>query len=373
MDKARFILDYPAGRMMRWPWQTKTEERSYSAAIEAALLAAATGGTATPSRLACVQAAAGLLGRTMAGSVVSPTGPRTAAVTPAWLYSVGHRLMAHGRATDYLRLGDGGSVQLHPVSAAELVAAPFERASWRYKLRFKRPSGDLNITAGGDSVFDLETRACTTDTATLAANLEQTLAQLCGGPHGTLWPLPAAAGDVDGETDRAAYVALAADVKRLKGGLAIMESARSGHDLAGAGGASTEAPIKLHGPEPVEALVQLRTDAEASVLAALGVPPALVGLGPAGQADRRELMRAWQVAFVRPMLTLAAAELSRVLGASVSFAPSMMTPADLVSLTRAARSLIQSGVVAADALRVVGLPADVELAPPTPAPTPGTT
>ena len=173
--------------------------------------------------------------------------------------------MTHGRAVAYLRLGDNGDVQLHPVSTSELVAAPFERADW------------------------------------------------------------------------------------------------------------TEKPILLHGPEPAEALIQLRTDAEASVLASLGVPPALVGIGPAEQADRRELMRSWQVSFVRPLLRLAAAELSRVLGASVSFEPGMMTPADLVSLTRAARSLIQSGIVAADVLRVVGLPADVELAPPTPAPTPVTT
>ena len=357
---------------MRWPWKTKTEERSYSAAIEAALLSSATGGSASPSKLACVQAAAGLLGRTLAGSVVSPPGPRTAAVTPAFLFAVGRSLMTEGRAVAYVRLGDGGAVQLHPAASAELVAAPFERSAWRYKLRFDRPSGDLSVTASGDAVFDLETRACTTDTATLAANLELTLARLCGGPSGTLWPLPAPAGDVEGDTDRAAYVALAADVKRLKGGLAIVESARSGHGLPGAEGA-TERPIKLHGPEPSEALVQLRTDAEASVLASLGVPPALVGIGPAGQADRRELMRSWQVSFVRPLLRLVASELSRVLGAAVSFEPGMMTPADLVSLTRAARSLIQSGIVAADALRVVGLPADVELAPPTPAPTPGTT
>ena len=76
---------------------------------------------------------------------------------------------------------------------------------------------------------------------------------------------------------------------------------------------------------------------------------------------------------MRPLLRLVAAELSRVLNVQVTFEPGSLTPADLVSLTRAARSLIQSGVVAADALRVVGLPADVELAPPTPAPTPGTT
>ena len=107
----------------------------------------------------------------MAGSVVAPTGPRTAAVTPAFLYFLGHRLMTHGRAVAYLQLGDNGDVQLHPVSTSELVAAPFERADW------------------------------------------------------------------------------------------------------------TEKPILLHGPEPAEALIQLRTNAEASVLASLGVPPALVGNG----------------------------------------------------------------------------------------------
>ena len=100
------------------------------------------------------------------------------------------------------------------------------------------------------------------------------------GARRDLWPLPAAAGDVEGDTDRAAYVALAADVKRLKGGLAIVESARLRPRISpGAEGASTETPIKLHGPEPVEALISYEADAEASVLASLGVPPALVGIG----------------------------------------------------------------------------------------------
>ena len=163
--RGSFSTSHTGRRVMRWPWKTKTEERSYSAAIEAALLSSATGGSASPSKLACVQAAAGLLGRTLAGSVVSPPGPRTAAVTPDFLFAVGRSLMTEGRAVAYVRLGDGGAVQLHPAASVELVAAPFERSAWRYKLRFDRPSGDLNVTASGDAVFDLSTRACTTDTA----------------------------------------------------------------------------------------------------------------------------------------------------------------------------------------------------------------
>ena len=156
--------------------------------------------------------------------------------------------------------------------------------------------------------------------------------------------------------------ALASDVKKLDGNLAIFESARSGHEIAGGGGAATEQPIRLS-PEVSDALVELRRDVEGSLLAAAGVPAALVGLSGAGASDRRELTRSWQLSHVRPLLRLIAAELSRVLGADITFQEASDSPADLVSRSRAAGSLRKAGVGLADALRIVGLPDDVELAP----------
>lgn len=306
---------------MRWPpWKPATEKRSYTATLEAALLEAAAGTGTDPSGLGGVQAAAGLLARTLARSVVQPTGPRTAGVTAAWLYTVGNRLILRGRAVDLVRLDDAGSPQLHPAAAVDMIRQPLERSRWRYRLRFEQAGNrTMTLEAGADTVFDISTGTGAAGlSAKMAAALESTLANLAAGPHGVLWGLPAAAGDAAGETDLKAYRALAADVKKLDGA-AIGAAARSGHEIAGAGGAGTEQPIRLS-PEVSKALVELRRDGEASVVAALGVPPALVGLGDAGSSDRRELMRSWQLSTVRPLLRIIGAELGRVLGADISFA-----------------------------------------------------
>ena len=68
-------------------------------------------------------------------------------------------------------------------------------------------------------------------------------------------------------------------------------------------------------------------------------------------------MRPWQISSVRPLLRIIADELGRVLGADIAFQELGDTPADLVSRSRAASSLVTAGVGLADALRIAGLPA----------------
>ena len=76
--------------------------------ILAALYRAASGGSSQPENLACVHAAARLWGRVLSLAVVEPQDAATAAVDPAFLYSVGERLAIDGRAIALLSVaGDG--------------------------------------------------------------------------------------------------------------------------------------------------------------------------------------------------------------------------------------------------------------------------
>ena len=235
----------------RWPWTeapAETRADSFTGVIEAALLAhAQRNSTADPAGLAVVIASSNYLGNVISESrVVTPAGdPRAAAITPAWLMSCGQRLVLRGEAVDWMVVRNGVA-ELIPSAEHEVTAGKLDRAAWQYKLTFDRPTregGALSVQAGADATFHvrlgshylagsagLSGALRGSQTAAAAAYLERSIRDASAGPTGTLLPQPGAVGEEDSGKLRSEYAALAAQISKLGGNVALIESSRSGHD-----------------------------------------------------------------------------------------------------------------------------------------------
>ena len=347
----------------RWPWtEAPAETRgAFSAVVEAALLAHAQGSTADPQALAVVIASSNYLGNVISESrVVTPAGdPRAAAITPAWLMSCGQRLVLRGEAVDWMVVRNGVA-ELIPSAEHEVTAGKLDRAAWQYRLTFDRPTregGALSVQAGADATFHVRLGSLYTSgsaglsgalrgsqTAAAAAHLERSIRDASAGPTGTLMPVPGNVGEEDSGKLRSEYAALAAQISKLGGKVALIESSRSGHDRAGVAG-NTEKPIVL-GAKFDDNTAAIRGQLESSIAAALSTAPALLGLGAAPASERRELQR--QIRVERRSSGRWAHCGRAVASASVPMSEAGRrrpnSPADLVSRARAFGSLVKAGV-----------------------------
>ena len=350
---------------MKWPWQRRETRAAsgYTNVILAALYRAASGGSSQPENLACVQAAARLWGRVLSLAVVEPQDTATAAVHPAFLYSVGERLALDGRAIALLSVaGDG--LRFHMPSRWEIEGTSLNREHWTYRMWFDSNGTETSLDVGSESTLDITLGSehlggsaglrgvhAGSETGRLAAGLESALADLSESPRGCLLPVP---GGVF-EDDTPEYSALSETIAKLRGGVAVVESSASGHDRLETVGRKTEAPIKL-GPSAEAPVVKLRKDAEQSMLAMLGVPSELLGISNnALSADRRSLLRGFQASVMEPVSRIVAAELTRLLERPVGLRFGTNTPADIVSRSRAYRSLREAGADHVSSAAAAGL------------------
>ncbi len=103
-------------------------------------------------------------------------------------------------------------------------------------------------------------------------------------------------------------------------------------------------------------MIDLRREAETSVLAACGVPAGLV-LDRDGTASREAVRRFYMTA-VQPRANLLADELSEKLETPVSFSFRSAWAHDLVGRVTALKGMIEAGIPLAEAMQASGL-ADV--------------
>ena len=315
-----------------------------------------------------VEVGASHYARAFAVASVSPAGPRTAALTPALLSSIGRRLITSGEAVFLIDVA-GAAVGLHEASSWN-VTGDADPATWRYQISTTGPSTTTTRWVPADQVVHvryatshlepwrgLAPLTLAGESGRLARLLERALADEAGGPVGSLIPMPADTGGEsdDPEDDADPFAKLKAQIARLRGRAGLVESVASGYGDGRAAAPAQDWAVRRLGANPPASLPELRRAVEETVLSCCGIPP---GLARAEGGESRESYRRWYAASVLPLAALVAAELRHKLAAPdlrLDFAS--LAAADVHGRARAWRSLVgrEATMSDADARAIVGL------------------
>lgn len=362
---------------MRLPWQRPQVEQRAAVATEAsdAMLAALTVGQATIGATGALETAAGLMSRSFAVATVAPGGPRTAALTPALLADIGRCLVESG---NYVAL-----IEVDAVTGAVTLERAYEfsvsgSARRRYRLKLARPSGKVTRTVSAGAVVHVRINAAAdspwrgrgalevaASTSGLLAEVESRLAAEAAGTSGYLIPAPTL-GEGDegdgGEPTNNATATLAADITGARGRTVLVPTMAGGwgDGTAETRGMAGDYAVRRYGINPPQWLIELRSRAERSVLAAAGVPPDLIEGTDA--ASSRESMRRFLHGTLAPHGELVADELGAALDTTLALNFDRLFAADIQGRARAYRSLTGStGALPSDvAARLAGLDVDAD-------------
>ena len=336
---------------MKIPFLNRPETRAgYTDAIVEALLTQATGSTtASVSSLGVTEACAGLWGRSFASATVTPSTSATAALTPAVLEAIGRRLLLYGEAVFEIVVEDG-MISLVEASNWEIE----ERGAWLYRADFATPEGVINRSLSADRVLHPRIGISSkrpwqgespipSSTAKLAAGLETKLTHEVGGPVGSVLPLP----------HKGSMAALQADIDKLAGRTVLVESTASGFGDEGAAPKGDWLTRRI-GANPPAAMVSLRKDVQASILAACGCPGSLLERSDGTLA--REEMRRFLHSTISPIARIVANELAVKLDTpGLAFDFKHLFASDLSGRARAFQSMVGGGMDVSKAAALAGL------------------
>ena len=350
---------------MRWPWQARETraDSSYTDALVAAITANAGGQTtAFPTATAALEQAAGVVGRAFASASVRAPDAMRDALGPACLSMIGRSLIRRGEILFLIKI-DGGRVKLWPAASHDITGGP-DPDSWTYRLTVGGPertetypdvpaAGVIHLQYSRDpehpwrgygplQVAQLGGR--------LSSETVAALADEASGPRGSLLPLPMPGDDPTIEL-------LKADLKRLKGQLATVETTQS--MAPGAAGTNDGWIARRIGAEPPAALVQLHEVASREVLGACGVPPVLFSSNPNGTAGR-EAWRQLLFATVAPLGRLVVAEMATKLDGDIALDWDELRASDIAGRARAFQSMVGAGMDLAKAAGLAGLMVEAE-------------
>ena len=308
--------------------------------------------------MAALEAAAGIVGRSFAvASIQAASELVRDALPPELLALIGRSLIRRGQLVLDISTA-GGRLALLPAASWDIQGGP-EPSSWSYRLELGGPSGSVTRREPSEGVVDLR---YATDPSTpwrglgplqvarldgrLGSELAAALGDEASGPVGSLLPVPAEGGD--GELDD-----LRDDIASLRGKAALLETTSGGWGEGKIAAPQQDWTPKRLGPNPSAALVQLRQQVEASIVAACGVPVEL--LVPSVGTASRESYRRFLFSTVAPLGRIVAAELSRKLETPVSLQWGELRAADISGRARAYQSLVGANMDAAKAERLAGL------------------
>ena len=332
---------------MRFPWQ-KRETRNYTDAVVEYLASYASGET-PKNKPAAIEIAAGLWGRAFASATVTPETPATAALSAAVLEGIGRRLLLRGEAV--YRIDVNGAVRLFPASDWTITGGV---DSWLYKVKERAPYGDVTRTLPASGVVHVRIGAdpdspwkgfgplenASTSTA-LAGRMEARLAQEADAKVGSLLPVP----EVKQQ--------LQDDINRLKGEVVLVRGPQNWDTPGRPGGAFDLRPQRL-GFNPPESIEPLRDAVSRSVLAAAGVPAAL--LGRSDGTLLREAQRQFLHGTISPVGKIVAVELADKLDApGLSFDFAALFASDIAGRARAFASMVKGGMSVERAAVLSGL------------------
>ena len=350
-----------------WRKRKRPERRSYTNQIINALASAAGNKAAAVGASAAVEAAAGLLARSLlVADVVAPEWAQLA-ITPAWLSLVSRELIRCGEHLSLMTLDDAGQLELVPASHWDWRGGVAE-SDWTCHATAHGP--DANITRHADrsevvwvawGTLSLERHrgqgplALAHLAAKAAAEAERSLGDEAGGPIGQLLTTPEGeevADDKDDTTPPDPYADLRADIGKARGAALLLETTSGGHGERGNAPARDWVASRL-GPNPPAALVQAAADGYERMLSACGCPPSLF-MGNADGTAQREGLRRWHQSTVLPVAKLLTHELSARLEAPVEFVFDNY-PLDMVSRAQTVAKLVSAGVDLSTAKAAVGL------------------
>ena len=351
--------------MRIWPFRGRTEHRQapYVDAIVRAILDSAegessSGGARTGDVLAtsAVETACQLYAAAFAAADVE--GARAARFGAAERSDLARALIRRGAAV-YLLDTEGGMIRFIRAATWDVIGG-YRPQSWSYRVDLPGPSVTYKqqiVPAAGVLHFTYATGAdrpwegiAPVDYASLSArlhaNLEQALTDESGGHRGYVLPMPAG---VRSET----VANLKADLRNLKGRTTLVESTAGGFGQGADRAPPRDWVPQRIGPNWPQAITEARREAAHSVLAACGVPLALVEPGDAQGA--REAWRRFLHGAIAPLAARVAEELSEKLEASIRFTFDGLFASDVQGRARAYQSLTGGGMAPERAAVLAGL------------------
>ena len=297
---------------------------------------------------------------------------RTAALTPSVLGRIGRYLLLRGEVVFEVGVGPRG-LMLTPASHWTVTGAP-DPSTWMYEATFQGPSTSVVRTLPRSRVLHLQYAqshhapwlgvgplSSAGLTQELVGQIETALAQEAATPRGYNFavPDPKQAGE------------LTTDLRTSRGGLNLVPSGAS--DAAWGQGQESKPGddwvSKRFGMMPPPAMVQLRGNAELSVLAAAGCPVTVMSVSD-GTAKKEDFRRFLTLTMV-PLGKMLAQQIGDALGVDdLSFDFNDLAASDIAAKARAWGTLTKGGVSPQDAGAITGLPIDDAEAMPAPSPGP---
>ena len=354
---------------MRWPWSKPEPERRealpFTDAVVAALTAQAAGtATGDPSAIAALEAAAGLYAAAFAGATVTPDSARSALSAPC-MALLARDLIRRGESVHAIEV-EGVTVRLRPCGSWD-VRGPADERGWWYRVDVFGPSGNETRFLPAGAViharyavdparpwYGIGPLGWARATGTLAANLESRLGEEAGGPVGHLLPVPETGGaEGEGDEPNDPLAALRADIAKGKGRTLTVETTSAGFGEGRQAAPMEDWKPRRFGASPPDVLPTLRTDAALAVLAACGVPAALVS--DADGTAQREAWRRWAMGPLAGLAATVEAELSAKLDIPIGLDFSGLWAADMAGRAASFKAMVTAGMDAAKAAGLAGL------------------
>ena len=255
------------------------------------------------------------------------------------------------------------------------VAGGFDRTSWIYECTFQGPSGSVVRTLPAGRVLHLMYSQSHNApwrgvgplseaglTQELISQIEVALAEESRTPRGYLIPVP--------DTGQAGR--LTTELRGARGNLHLVPSVSSD---SGWGQGQESKPAddfvpKRMGMTPPQAMVQLRSNVELSILAAAGVPVTIMSVSD-GTAKKEDFRRFLHLT-LQPVGRIIAQQVADQLEvADLEFDFAAVGASDLAAKGRVFGQLVSNGVSIADAAEVAGLPISDTTPAPQPEPSSG--
>lgn len=302
-------------------------------------------GAVDESTLATIEAATGLWERGFAAG-------RSASLSAPHLALIGRALLLRGESVWHIRTNG----RIVPVATWDIRGDTPDPGGWRYRVSIASPdtTRTRNVTAGSVLHFRIGSTSArpwagcspldnSSATRLVLARIERSGAGEYNSPTGRILPVP----------NITAAAGLAEDIRSLDGAVALGESMTARWNEGGAvsSGSTDWRPQRL-GPDNPETAHLDRESVERSILAACGVPLALVA--GSTTAESRESWRRFLHGTIAPIGELMAAELRRV-GMDDAMDWSNLFASDLAARTRAYKQLREAEFDAEEARRICGL------------------
>ena len=339
--------------MKFWPFRkAEVRQQDYTDVLINHALATATGDT-VGGLTAALEIVGGWWQRAFTGAEIQPAGAVADLLIPH-LGTIGRALAVDGEIIFAIDVS-GDTVSLLPATGATVSGGP-NPEGWEYEVSLPGPSHTLTRTLTADRVLHLmftpsrkspwrgmSPIEASGTTRALIDNMETRLAEELSGGVGQIIPVP----NVQATTQ------LQADLRALKGRLALVETVNQGFGVGQGGVPSGDYQVRRLGANPPESTVNLRRQTEESIIAACGLPVSI--LGTSSDTAAREGVRMFMRQTIRPVAKAVAQVIAAKFDVPELTLAFEESTADLQAKSRSFAVLAQSGLPIEKALEIATL------------------